>query len=75
MILQLNPPIPVNTPKGSGLAWLLIDYGPEHDLMWTVAIDDTGELWTYGNPQVRAQKNITLERLQAVTEHKKYYGN
>ena len=62
MITQLNPPIPLNTPKGSGLAWVLIDYGPEHNLMWVVAIDDTGEIWTFGNPDVRAQKNITMGR-------------
>lgn len=62
MILQLNPPIPIETPKGSGMAWVLIDYGPEHDLMWVVAIDSSGEIWTYANPEVRAQKNITLGR-------------
>jgi hypothetical protein len=61
-ILQLNPPIPLNTPKGPGLAWLVIDYGAEHNLMWTVAIDETGEIWTFANPEVRAQKNITLGR-------------
>lgn len=63
MILQLNPIIPVHTPKGSGFAWFLIDYGPEHDLLYVVAIDSTGELWTYSNKEVRAQKNITLGRL------------
>ena len=62
MILQLNPCIPVVTPKGKGMAWALIDYGPEHNLMWVVAIDSSGEIWTYGNPEVRAQKNITLGR-------------
>jgi len=62
-ILQLNPPIPLDTPKGPGLAWLVLDYGAEHHLMWTVAIDGTGELWTFSNPEVRAQKNITLGRI------------
>ncbi len=62
-VTQLNPPIPLNTPKGPGLAWFLLDYGPEYDLMWTVAIDETGEIWTYSNREVRAQKNITLGRL------------
>jgi hypothetical protein len=61
-ILQLSPPLPLNTPKGSGLAWLVIDYGIEHNLMWTVAIDATGEIWTFSNKEVRAQKNITMER-------------
>lgn len=62
-IHQLNPPIPLNTPKGQGFAWLVIDYGVEHDLMWTVAIDDTGEIWTFSNREVRAQKNITVGRI------------
>jgi hypothetical protein len=63
MITQLNPPIPLSTPKGDGLAWFLIDYGAEHNLMWVVAIDETGEIWTFENPKVRAQKNITMGRI------------
>ena len=62
MISQLNPPLPVTTPKGSGLAHLVIDYRPEHNLFWVVFIDATGECWTYPNPEIRAQKNITLGR-------------
>ncbi len=62
MIIQLNPPIPVTTPKGRGLAHFLIDSGVEHNLLWTVFIDSTGECWTYPNPMIRAQKNITMGR-------------
>lgn len=62
-ILQLDPPIPLNTPKGPGMAWLVIDYGPEHNILWTVAIDNTGELWTFSNPEVRAQQNISIGRV------------
>ena len=63
MMLQLNPPIPLSTPKGDGLAWAVIDYGTEFNLMWVVAIDETGEIWTFQNPDVRALKNITMGRL------------
>lgn len=63
MILQLNPPIELDTPKGKGLAWFVIDYGIEHNLMYTVAINNTGEIWTFSNPEVRATKNITSGRL------------
>lgn len=63
MILQLNPPIPVLTPKGPGIAHLVIDYGVEHNLMWVVFIDATGECWTYPNMDIRAQKNVTLGRV------------
>jgi hypothetical protein len=61
-MLQLNPPLPMNTPKGEGFAHFLIDYGPESDLYWTVFITETGEIWTFANREVRASKNITLGR-------------
>jgi hypothetical protein len=61
-MIQLNPPIPVNCPKGKGIAHVLIDYGIEDNLYWVIFIDDTGECWTYGNPEVKACKNITLGR-------------
>jgi len=61
-MLQLNPPLPLNTPKGKGFAHFLIDYGPESDLYWTVFITETGEIWTFANREVRASKNITLGR-------------
>ena len=61
-MLQLNPPIPLSTPKGEGLAHVLIDYGPEMDLYWTVFITATGEIWTFSNRDVRASKNISMGR-------------
>jgi len=61
-ILQLSPTLPVITPKGQGQAILVIDYGSEHNLIWTVIIDATGEIWSFQNPHVRGQKNITMER-------------
>ena len=62
MIKQLNPPIPMDTPKGAALAHFMIDYGPEHHLMWVTFVDATGECWTWSNTKIRAQKNITLGR-------------
>lgn len=62
MILQLNPTIPLTTPKGDGLAVALIDYGEDHDLKWVVIQDDTGEIWTWNNDKVRGIKNITHSR-------------
>lgn len=62
MMTQLNPPIPLDTPKGKALAHFVIDYGPEHHLMWVTFVDATGECWTWPNPKVRAQKNITMDR-------------
>lgn len=62
MILQLNPPIPVITPRGKGFAHLVIDYSQEHDLLWVVFIDITGECWTYSNKDIKIDQNITLGR-------------
>ena len=62
MILQLNPSIPVETPKGKGQATFMIDYSPEHDFYWVVFLDESRECWTFGNRDIRAQPNITLGR-------------
>ena len=62
MILQLDPPLPMATPKGDGLAHFLIDYGPESDLFWVVFMDEDGACWTVPNPEVRISKNWTLGR-------------
>jgi len=61
MMLQLNPPLPLVTPRGKGIAVLVQDHGPEHDLEWTV-LQDSGEVWTWRNPDVRAQENVTAGR-------------
>jgi len=66
MILQLNPPVPLITPKGTGLAHVVIDYGVEFDLVWVTFIDETGECWSFRNPEIRAQKNITFGRTTIV---------
>lgn len=63
VVLQLNPPIPMTTPKGDGFAHFMIDYSHEDNIYWVVFQDDTGECWTWANPQIRMQKNITLGRL------------
>jgi hypothetical protein len=62
MIIQLNPPLPLDTPKGSALAHFLTDLGPENNIQWVCFQDETGECWTWQNSDVRAQKNITMKR-------------
>ena len=61
MILQLDPPLPMQTPRGKALAHFMIDYSPEHHIYW-VCFGDDGEIWTWPNPKVRAPKNITMGR-------------
>jgi len=60
-MLQLDPPIPLVTPNGKALAHILIDYGPEHDLIW-VCFQETGEIWCFRNAEVRADNNVTFGR-------------
>lgn len=57
---ELKQPLPVCIKQGKGLAIHVIDYGPEHHLMWVVVLDDTGEIWTVSNPGVRVRPNPTL---------------
>jgi len=60
---QLDPTLPMTVEgKGPGYAIAVIDYGPEHHLIWVVAIDATGEIWSAANPSVRMQSNWTMGR-------------
>jgi len=62
MIIQLNPTIPMSCPHGKGRAIALLDYSEEHDIIWVIAIDATGEIWSHRNPEVRMLTNITMGR-------------
>ena len=48
--------------RGNGKAVLVIDYGPDFDLLWTIIDDKTGELWTEPNRNVRGVINHTMGR-------------
>lgn len=62
MITQLNPALPLTTPKGKAWAHFVIDYGMESDLLWVCFQDETGECWTWSNRDIRMQPNATLGR-------------
>jgi hypothetical protein len=61
-LLQLNPSIPMVTPKGEGLAIMVADYSEEQDCLWVVADTATGQIWWWPNNRVRMSKNISLNR-------------
>src|SRR3954451_14150432 len=61
-MLQLNSSIPMMTPRGPGFAILCLDYSQEHDLIWCVALTESGEMWCLRNQDVRIDKNYTLGR-------------
>jgi len=67
-ILQLDPLIPLDTPKGKGWAHLIIDRSQEHHLEWVVFIDETGECWTFQNTEVRIQHNFTMNRVYTTSK-------
>jgi len=56
-VTQLNPPIPVITPKGYAIAYFLVDYGPGSDLIWICFQKEKGEILSWENSDVRC-KNI-----------------
>jgi hypothetical protein len=62
VFIQLNPPLPLETSKGSGWAHFVIDYGPESALLWVVFMDEDGACWTVPNAEVRMSFNWTLGR-------------
>ena len=63
MFTQLQTPIPVHVlDKGAGLAFAVIDYGIEHNLIWVTALDAGGEIWCAPNPKVRVAENWTVGR-------------
>lgn len=54
----------LETPKGEAIAKFMIDYGPDSDLQWVCVQQDTREIWTWSNWDVKASKNITLGRIE-----------
>ncbi len=66
MLTQLEPPLPLETPKGPGLAHFVIDYGPESHLLWVVFLDEGGACWTVPNPEIRIQNNWSLRRREKI---------
>jgi hypothetical protein len=62
MIYEPSNRLEVSTPKGDGVVWYLIDYGHETDTVYTIIINDTGELWQYTHRDIIVKPNITFRR-------------
>lgn len=65
--LTTQLPVAING-KGKGMAFAVIDYGPEHDLIWVTALDASGEIWCAPNPLVRMRENWTIGRTSPENE-------
>lgn len=61
-MVRLDPPLPVLTPFGPGMAHFVIDPGQEHHLQWIVFIDANGECRTVINAEIRLRGNETMGR-------------
>lgn len=64
---QLNPTIPVDTPKGRGYAIWREGMSQEHETLWTVVLDETGQFWDMPQSQIRALRNYSMGRLAPET--------
>ena len=58
-LLQLNPPIELETTKGPAVAYGWIDDGRDSNLVWVCFLKKTRECWSFRNEEVRQAKNWT----------------
>jgi hypothetical protein len=54
----------VSTPKGDGVIFLVTDYGHETDTIYTIIINQTGELWQFTHRDIIVKPNITFRRYE-----------
>jgi hypothetical protein len=54
--------IDVITPKGSGVILFVTDYGHETDTIYTIVINETGEMWQYCHRDIKVKSNVTFGR-------------
>jgi hypothetical protein len=54
--------IDVTTPKGDGVILFVTDYGHETDTIYTIIINNTGEMWQYAHKDIIVKPNITFKR-------------
>ncbi len=61
-IFEPHEHLEVDTPKGRGRIWLVTEYGLEIEKVFTVILNDSGEIWEFRNNDIRATKNRTIGR-------------
>lgn len=62
-IIQLNPPLWVQTPLGDGRAVVLIDYGPDYNPVFLVTLHDgkhDGRFKSIDTNDCRGMENLTF---------------
>lgn len=53
----------VRTPKGDGVVWLITDYGHETDTIYTIILNENGEMWQFTHKDLKAKSNYTFKRI------------
>ena len=61
-IFEPSNRVEVKTPKGDGIIWLVTDYGHETDTIYTVIINETGQMWQLTHKDLIIKNNITFGR-------------
>ena len=62
IIYEPKQQLEVDTPKGRGRVYLVTEYGTEIEKIFTVIINETGEIWEFGNQDIKATGNKTMGR-------------
>ena len=60
IIFEPREHLEVLTIKGKGRIWLVTEYGSEIEKIFTVIINDTGDIWEFKNKDVKVTYNNTM---------------
>lgn len=69
IIFEPSNRVEVKTPKGDGIIWLVTDYGHETDTIYTVIINETGQMWQLTHKDLIIKNNITFGRHGYIEEN------
>ena len=62
IIFEPSNRVEVKTPKGDGIIWLVTEYGHETDTIYTVIINETGQMWQLTHKDLIVKNNVTFGR-------------
>jgi hypothetical protein len=69
MMLQLEPPVKLRHKDGRKFtALVLLDYGPDYEMLWIGGFEDSGEIWAVPNRELRLVENVSLGREDTAAE-------
>lgn len=60
-MLEFNNPVPVVTPRGNGYAIYVVNSGTFENDIWTVALEDGGDILHFRSDQIKMYKNATFD--------------